>query len=276
MTRESTSVSPRTSTSSHPAPSKQPRASDSRGVSGMFGVATPAGYTAAESPRSRAVSHGQVRVRAAGPADPWVRSMPGWCIDVRIMPRWASSSNVAARSGLALCLAPAACGSSDSGARPVDAGPPSQVIAQANDFAGFCKWSSAPATPVTSAPVGIHGVHPMTVYWKEPPPHGATEFPVGTVILKESEDTTPTTRIVFAMVKRKARGAGFNPDGADGWEWFSLQDQGDCTVLILWRGAAPPVLTTYSDLLVGDCNGCHSKIVASDYVFDTALQLSSF
>jgi hypothetical protein len=35
------------------------------------------------------------------------------------------------------------------------------------------------------------------------------------------------------------------------------------------------VLTMYSDLLVGDCNGCHAKIADSDYVWDTALQLST-
>jgi hypothetical protein len=153
---------------------------------------------------------------------------------------------------------------------------PTEFVAQASTFAGFCKWSSAPATPIQSVPVGIHGLNDMVVYWRQPPPHGATSFPVGTVILKESQDATPASRIVFAMVKRKARGAGYNSDGADGWEWFSLQDLGSCSASINWRGPSAPVLTSYSDLLVGDCNGCHGKVTSSDYVWDTALQLSSF
>jgi hypothetical protein len=178
--------------------------------------------------------------------------------------------------GVAAALASSACSASQAIGVPVDAGPPSRFVAQAGDFAGFCKWSSAPATPAKATPIGIHGLGPMTVYWREAPPHGASEFPVGTLILKESEETTATDRIVFAMAKRERRGTGYNTGGADGWEWFSLQDNGDCTVSILWRGPTPPVLTTYSDLLVGDCNGCHAKIAESDYVWDTALQLSSF
>jgi hypothetical protein len=178
-------------------------------------------------------------------------------------------SNAVVATALAACLA---CSTGDDAG---DSGPSSDFVATENTFAGFCDWSSAPATPAKSTPLGVHGLDAMRVYWKEAPPHGATEFPVGTVILKESEETTPGDRIVFAMAKRKARGGGYDSDGADGWEWFSLQDRGDCTALILWRGAAAPILTTYSDLIVGDCNGCHTKIAGSDYVFDTALQLST-
>jgi hypothetical protein len=167
---------------------------------------------------------------------------------------------------------------------PADAGseaaptlPPRSVfVAQAPDFTGFCRWSSADAMPARDSPFGVHGVQAMKVYWNAPPPHAADEFPVGTIVLKESEQADASERIVFAMVKRQPRGAGYNTGGADGWEWFSLQDQGDCTAAILWRGPQAPILTTYSDLLTGDCNGCHGGIADNDYVWDTALQLSRF
>ena len=76
------------------------------------------------------------------------------------------------------------------------------------------------------------------------------------------------------MVKRQPRGTGYNSadmGGADGWEWWSLQDQGNCTVGRLWRGPAPPVTEPYAGMTVGDCNACHTQVVANDYVWDTAL-----
>jgi hypothetical protein len=169
--------------------------------------------------------------------------------------------------------APGGAGALDAAAASA---PPSVYIAQAADFSGFCRWSSAPATPARDSPFGIHGLQDMTVYWKASPPHDASEFPVGTIILKESEQPDAGDRIVFAMVKRQRKGTGYNTGGADGWEWFSLQDTGDCSAEVLWRGPAAPILTTYSDLLTGDCNGCHANIADNDEVWDTALQLSRF
>jgi hypothetical protein len=149
-------------------------------------------------------------------------------------------------------------------------------IATPQTFDGFCGWHSAVATPSGSTPLGVHGSEPMTVYWKSSPPHGATQFPVGTTILKETTEADAGARTVFAMVKRTTDVGGYNVDGAQGWEWFSLEDNGDCTATILWRGPQAPTLTTYSDLLVGDCNGCHAKAESNDFVWDTALQLSGF
>ncbi len=109
-------------------------------------------------------------------------------------------------SGL-LC---AGCGGSsssgDNGAG--DSGVPDPFIAQVSDFAGFCKdWSSAPAlAPADAGGDGIHGDAGLTVYWNKSPPHGATQFPVGTIILKETNDADPSKRTAFAMVKRTARG----------------------------------------------------------------------
>ena len=167
-------------------------------------------------------------------------------------------------------------GSSDAGSAS-DAGAAAEevFIAQTGDFTNFCKWSSAPATAAGDASDGVHGIGPLTVYWNKNPPHGATQFPVGTIILKESNQTDPSQRLAFAMVKRQARGTGFNTGGADGWEWWSVTDIG-CNVERLWRGTTPPSGESYANMPVGDCNGCHEQIVDNDYVWDSALQLSKF
>jgi hypothetical protein len=158
---------------------------------------------------------------------------------------------------------------------PADARSPSVFVAQTIDFAHFCSWPSAPATIAADASDGVHiGAGPLTIYWNESPPHGAREFPVGTIVLKESNETDPTERVVFAMIKRQARGTGYNPGGADGWEWMSLKDLGNCNVERLWRGVTPPQGESYAT--TGDCNTCHALGVANDYVRDEALQLSKF
>jgi hypothetical protein len=151
-------------------------------------------------------------------------------------------------------------------------------VSQTTDFTGFCNWANAPATAEGDASDGIHGLGPLRVYWNKPLPHACGEFPVGTIILKESEDTDPTKRTVFAMVKREARGNSdaYNSSGAAGWEWWSLIDNGDCTVSRLWRGTAPGSAEAYAGTPAGDCNGCHGIVKDNDYVWTSALQLSSF
>jgi hypothetical protein len=180
------------------------------------------------------------------------------------------------------CLAATACSSSGSNTPGGDADggspAPAVSIAQPQDFDGFCNWPHAPAVAAGDAGDGVHGLGPLIVYWNKPPPHGSTQFPVGTMILKESQDPDPSKRVIFAMEKRESRGAGWNTGGADGWEWFSLQDLGNCVVGSppLWRGTIPPVGEAYTGTPGGDCNGCHVEAMDNDYVWDTALQLSNF
>jgi hypothetical protein len=157
-----------------------------------------------------------------------------------------------------------------------EGGVPWPDIVQADAFDGFCKWSSAPATAAGDAGDGVHGLGPLTVYWSQSPPHGSHEFPVGTIILKESNQTNPADRLAFAMVKRQPRGTGYNTGGADGWEWWSVQDLGNCQASRLWRGPVPPSTESYAGQQIGDCNGCHAQAVDNDYVWDTAVQLSHF
>jgi Cytochrome P460 len=168
-------------------------------------------------------------------------------------------------------VALSALGCSSGGAS--DAGAPAEFVPFASSFQGFHDWSNAPATAPGDASDGLHGVGPLQVYWNESPPHGATSFPVGTIIVKETEQADPTQRTIFAMVKR---GGGFNSGGANGWEWFSLQNDPDGGVTPLWGNVVAPAGETYANQVIGDCNGCHALVAGNDYVWDSALQLSNF
>lgn len=167
-------------------------------------------------------------------------------------------------------------------------------LAFASDFDGFHGWPSAPAMPSPTLPAvpggdgvvipdggapdagaadgGVHHL-PLTVYWNHPPPHGSTAFPLGTIIVKETNEADPTERQVFAMVKR---GGDFNATGAINWEWFELVNQLDGSVTVNWHGYGPQ---TGTDKYGGDpsvCNNCHKIAAPNDFAFSSALQLSNF
>jgi hypothetical protein len=158
-----------------------------------------------------------------------------------------------------------------SGGAASDAGAPGEFIAYASSFDDFHSWSNAVAVGPNGAGDGLH-VGPMQVYWNQSPPHGSTSFPVGTIIVKETTSPDINPPVVFSMVKR---GGGFNSGGANGWEWYSLQDNGDGTVDILWSGVVAEPGQTYANQAIGDCNGCHTQS-KNDGVWDLALQLSNF
>jgi hypothetical protein len=110
------------------------------------------------------------------------------------------------------------------------------------------------------------------VYLNQAPPHGSTEFPVGTIIVKDLGPGPGTAATTFAMVKR---GGGFNEQGATNWEWFELQNNADASVTILWRGAEPPAGQAYSGEPTA-CNTCHGTAKSNDFVQSQPLQLSNF
>jgi hypothetical protein len=198
----------------------------------------------------------------------------------------AMKSSLRSIAGAALLLGPLglACGAS----APSSA-PGGTFTAFATDFDGFHAWPSGPATPGPDLPPvpggdgvdagsiaadgGVH-VLPLTVYWNHPPPTGSTKFPVGTIIVKETDEPDLTARKVFAMVKR---GGDFNPTGAVNWEWFELQNTVDSGVVINWRGYGPS--SGSADVYGGNphiCNDCHGVAVSNDYVWSAPLQLSDF
>lgn len=141
------------------------------------------------------------------------------------------------------------------------------------NFSGFHAWTSMPAVSTHAGDTGLHGDGAMTVYINRLPPHGAGEFPVGTIIVKESNGGDVRDRQVFAMVKR---GASFNASGAKGWEWFELQGQcGKDEPVISWRGVGPPAGEKYGGDTRG-CNPCHANQAENDFVRTDGLTLSSF
>lgn len=172
---------------------------------------------------------------------------------------------------LFVALVAAGCGSSpasDSGGSSSEIRAP--FVAFGDDFAPFRTWPATPAV-ADGIPAGIHGnLGPMTVYRNHAPPAGATEYPVGTILVKETQEASPAARKVFAMVKR---GGDFNDTGARGWEWFELQNADDGTPFVLWRGLGPPAGETYGGDANGGCNSCHAGAKSDDYVWTTALAL---
>jgi hypothetical protein len=174
---------------------------------------------------------------------------------------------------LVLAFVPASlsCSSPSSESAP-DGGNGTTKLIEATAFNNFCTWSSAEAVAPGDASDGLHGIGPLRVYWNMTPAPGSTAFPPGMLILKSSEEADPTKHTIFAMAKV---GGGYNSGGAVNWEWFSLQENADCTVNLLWN-TVPPSTETYAGQPIGDCNGCHTLAKDNDFVWDEALQLSNF
>ncbi len=178
--------------------------------------------------------------------------------------------------GLVFAAALAGCNASTpatgdaGGAAGSDAGP-DVFIAFWSTFQPFRTWksfhSSGPPDDGTF-PADVLG--PRTQYINRLPPHGATEFPIGTVIVEARESGAKN---LFAAVKR---GFGYNSTGARNWEWFELREAAG-QVLIVWRGLGPPTNESYGGNPDGGCNSCHKSCGAgNDYICSPVLQLASF
>jgi hypothetical protein len=141
-------------------------------------------------------------------------------------------------------------------------------IAESSDFTGFRSWHSIAITS-DLAPGDSHINGPRHVFINHIPPPGSTAFPVGTVIVKETDPGPLTQRTVFASVKR---GGGYDPTGDVNWEWFSLQNLANGTESILWRGPGPSSGGVYGNGALGGCNSCHGAAKATDYVFTPQLE----
>jgi hypothetical protein len=171
---------------------------------------------------------------------------------------------------VALALGAGACGGGNS-AEP--APNPDQIfLAVAEDFRGYHSNQSFDVSGEAEL-IGIHDGSVITEYINRLPPSGATEFPLGTIIVKEATGGSMEHEL-FAMVKR---GGGFN-SGAPGWEWFELQnlDDGKDGVKVVWRGFGPPVGEEYGGDAEGGCNKCHGACSDNDSVCTAKIRLSSF
>jgi hypothetical protein len=138
-------------------------------------------------------------------------------------------------------------------------------------FAEFRAWTSVHDDgPPDDGTYGPDVLGPRTQYINVVPLHGASEFPIGTVIVEARESGA---MLIIAAAKR---GGGFNADGAVNWEWFGLGEGSDGSVSINWRGIGPPV-GGYGALPTSGCNECHQACGANnDFVCSPELQLASF
>ena len=177
------------------------------------------------------------------------------------------------KCGLLALFASGACGGgSGSGGSAHDAGAAGDVfVAFASDFKGFRSWHSFDIEMTDDAGTP-HPEKTLTEYINKLPPHGATEFPLRTIIVKEGHDPSITT--FFAMVKR---GGDYNKNGPIGWEWFELTDADAKanTVRIIWHGFGPPAGEMYGGDPNGGCNQCHTPD-RNDSVLADALKLENF
>jgi hypothetical protein len=136
-----------------------------------------------------------------------------------------------------------------------------EYIADDNSFKDFASWKLEATKKGPDPALGMaHGGNDETVtrkiYNKDGKRMKGGEYPVGTVIVKQSTNTAGTLNEITAMVKR---GNDFNPAAGD-WEWFMLAPDGtigkDGTMPM--RGA---------NLMNGMCAGCHAGASAKDLVF---------
>jgi hypothetical protein len=175
------------------------------------------------------------------------------------------------RALLAISVVAFACGTSgdrgDAGSTDgFEGGVP--FIAMASDFTGFHSWHSIAITN-DIAPGDSHLNGPRHVYYNHAPPPGSTAFPIGTMIVKETDPGPVTGRTVFASVKR---GGNYDPTGDVSWEWFSLQNLPNGTESILWRGPGPSGGSAYGTGALGGCNACHGVAKTTDYVLTPQLE----
>jgi hypothetical protein len=153
-------------------------------------------------------------------------------------------------------------------ASPVTVDPPTVFIATAADFTGFRSWSAIAIT-ADIAPGDSHLNGPRHVFYNRVPAKGATKFPVGTILVKETDPGPLTQRTVFAMVKR---GGDYDPTGDVDWEWFQLLNESDGTESIIWRGSGPAGGGAYGNGPLGGCDACHGSAERTDYVMTPQLE----
>jgi len=134
-------------------------------------------------------------------------------------------------------------------------------IALASDFQGYEAWEFIVLPAVDGGTA--HSADARTVFIKQRPPAGSTEFAVGTLIVKQLPFNT------FAMGKR---GGTYNTNGAKGWEWFDLERHSSGAVVIGWRGLGPPAGEEYGKSSA-TCNDCHKAQTDNDSVLTPALRL---
>jgi hypothetical protein len=165
-------------------------------------------------------------------------------------------------NALASACSPASSAPSDPANTSATTPARTPFIAFARDFQVFRAWERIDL-PSERHQGLTHVAGKRREYLSQRPPPGATQFPVGTILVKELVGAASSGHGLFAMVKR---GGDYNRAGARGWEWFELGER-EGSVGIVWRGLNAPDGEGYgSGDPLGGCNGCHDVGAANDYV----------
>lgn len=138
-------------------------------------------------------------------------------------------------------------------------------VALETDFQDYDQWTNVDLSNQHAAHTGADA----HIYINRFPSRGASEFPVGTILVKSVKDDKQTER-VFAMAKR---GGAFNLEGARGWEWFELARRSDNSMAIVWRGTNSKDGHSYGGGSHAQCNGCHEHAIENDFVQATSMRL---
>ena len=139
--------------------------------------------------------------------------------------------------------------------------PNPEFIADDETFEHFMTWVMEAEYQGPDPALGAaHGGNDETVvrkvYFKDGQDRVDGEFPLGTLIVKHSNNPDNSVNGFTAMAKR---GNNFNPDGGD-WEWFLLNPDGSI--------ATDDAGNQRRGADLGQCLNCHSAGAAStDYVF---------
>jgi hypothetical protein len=137
-----------------------------------------------------------------------------------------------------------------------------EVIATDETFTGFQNWTlvaqeQGPDPALGPAHAGNDTTVTRFIYFEDDATRVNGEYPIGTVIVKETYNPDKSIHELTAMVKR---GNDFNPDAND-WEWFMLTPEGN----IMTDGEGNPVRG--ANLMNGMCTGCHAQAADLDYAF---------
>jgi hypothetical protein len=132
-----------------------------------------------------------------------------------------------------------------------------EFVADDATFSGWSSWTKG--VEHTGADPSLGGAHAgndsnsvRTVYWKSSAAAVNGEYPLGTVILKQTV-LGDGSKVFTGMAKR---GNGYDSDGND-WEYFMLNADGTIADDGASRGA---------DLFSGMCKSCHN-FASTDFVF---------
>jgi hypothetical protein len=142
-----------------------------------------------------------------------------------------------------------------------DISAPTTFIAQQGDFADYKTWMTFDDN-VEDDHGGIVGT--TTEYLNKLPDPGASEFDIGTMVVKIQQAADSDAMAIHAMSKRDP---AYNLDGAHGWEFFELVLDKKGAPYISWRGSKPPSGEMYQMLFSGNtqpstegnCNDCHAS-----------------